>query len=279
MENLYCLDWFSGTKLSGPLVFDTAFPNGLGQIVSAAKPRNGYNRADMLACGAVVMHHDAYRDMGYHIQLDGGSLRELRMAGMTDTAIVRKLSSMSVRASRIDLAMDLFGSASITVPGVANAFERGAFKCVARKGTYTHGVGTENKGATLYIGGRQSERMLRVYNKASEMGIDNMHWTRFEFELKDEQAHAVQGVIVVNPTIADAFRAVWNSFVRVCEDSELSSIVGTTSATIPDIPRKAHSTIAWLLDQVVPAMVNFADSHPEIDVLELINNAYKSYKG
>ena len=258
----YSIDWFSGTKLSGPLVFDKAFPESMGQTVSTAKPRNGYNHADMLKCGAVILHHNQYRDMGYHAQFDGASIRELRNAGMTDTQFVRRLSSMSVKASRIDVAMDIFGSDDLTVASIANAVERGQIAAVTKKATYTHGVGGKTNGATLYLGSRQSERMLRVYDKAAESGLDDIKWIRLEFEIKDEQAHAVQGAIVVNNSIADVFRAVWDKFIRYCDVEALSSLVGETTATIPDVPRKVHSTVAWLLDQVIPAMVNFQEQHP-----------------
>jgi hypothetical protein len=275
----YSVDWFSGTKITGPLIFDTAFPQDMGQTVSTAKPRNGYNRGDMLRCGAVVLYHSKYRDMGYHAQFDGASLRELRMVGMTDTQIVRRLSSMAMKASRIDVAMDVFGSESLTVPAIANAVERGDIIAVTKKATYTHGVGGSANGATLYLGSRTSERMLRVYDKAAEQGIDGMRWLRLEFEIKEEQAHAVQRALVVNNEIAGIFRAIWASFVKKCAFVELDQAIGSTSVTIPDVPRKAHSTVVWLLDQVVPAMVNFQEQHPEIDILDLVVNAFTEYKG
>jgi hypothetical protein len=279
IEIQYSVDWFSCTKLTGPLVFDTAFPESMGQTVSTAKPRNGYNHADMLKCGAVVMHHNTYRDMGYHAQFSGASLWELRQVGMTDGQIVRRLSSMSAKASRIDIAMDIFGSESLTVPAIANAVERGDITAVTKKATFTHGVGGRTSGATLYLGSRASERMLRVYDKAAEQGIDGMKWLRLEFEIKEEQARAVQNALVVNNDTAGVFRAVWSSFMKKCDLVELNQTVGSTSVTIPDVPRKAHSTVAWLLDQVVPAMVSFQEQHPEIDILDLVVNAYTEYKG
>jgi DNA relaxase NicK len=119
--------------------------------------------------------------------------------------------------------------------------------------------------------------MLRVYDKAAEQGIDGMKWLRLEFEIKEEQAHAVQGALVVNNDVSGVFRAIWASFIKKCDLIELDQTVGSTSVTIPDVPRKAHSTVAWLLDQVVPAMVSFQDQHPEIDILGLVVNAYTEH--
>ena len=118
---------------------------------------------------------------------------------------------MGVRASRLDIAMDIFGSEGLTVPAIANAVEHGDIIAVTKKATYTHGVGGRTSGATLYLGSRTSERMLRIYDKAAEQGIDGMKWLRLEFEIKEEQARAVQNALVVNNEIAGIFRAIWAS--------------------------------------------------------------------
>ena len=41
-------------------------------------------------------------------------------------------------------------------------------------------------------------------------------------------------------------------------------------STIPESPRKFHNTLAWLLDQVSPAIVNYEREHEGVDVMALI---------
>ena len=274
----YCIDWISGTKIDGGFDLALILPDGLGHVVADARPQNGYNKGVITACGAIVLWHTAFPDMGWHMVMSGAALREIRAAGMDDRTLVRKLSARGIRFSRIDLAMDVFNSEWFTPYLFKGLIEEKRFKTRARLPTFTSGVGNVKNGATLYLGARTSPRMARIYDKAAESGVDGLVWTRIEFELKEERAQLMQNVLVTQMDVQTAFTATWKGYTLQCDDERINNLIGSTTATMPDIPRKAHNTIAWLLDQVVPAMINFQTEHPEVDILELMSNAYKSYK-
>lgn len=47
-----------------------------------------------------------------------------------------------------------------------------------------------SKGATIYFGSPKSDIRLRIYDKARERGLEDIHWIRSELQLRDEMATA-----------------------------------------------------------------------------------------
>jgi len=86
------------------------------------------------------------------------------------------------KPTRIDLALDLFDS-GITVEDVMLSYELEHAMNRQRKTQYIR----SSRGDTFYIGSRQSEKMMRVYDKAGEQAL-SADWVRYELELKGDAA-------------------------------------------------------------------------------------------
>lgn len=89
----------------------------------------------------------------------------------------------SITISRLDIAGDLLGSDRITVPFLQGYVRKDKFIC---KSTY-HSCIDGNKEMAIYFGSPQSDRRLRIYDKAMEQGEDGQ-WVRFEFQLRNDNA-------------------------------------------------------------------------------------------
>ena len=121
---------------------------------------------------------------------------------------------------------------------------------------------------TLYFGSRQSERMIRVY--------DRRGFTRLEFELKQKRADLIAKQIFRESEASEAFDIVlshlrdyvnfdaawWEEFV---------SGVGRAWATVTTPREITEATItSWLAHQVAPSLSTIHDLHPEDFVNDLI---------
>ena len=114
--------------------------------------------------------------MGVHVQLPGQALSAL---GVTKAlGICRELVGS---VTRIDVAVDTKGQSD-----AADVYGSYLAKTmVTRAQKVNMVIGTE--GNTVYVGSRTSERFLRVYDKAAQLGIEG-NWTRIEMECKGDRA-------------------------------------------------------------------------------------------
>lgn len=79
--------------------------------------------------------------------------------------------------TRVDIAMDI------------KDVEMGQWKWIDSKSRKTN-VWYDGKGnvETYYIGGKESEKKIRIYNKAVEQGLENEVWWRVEVQLRGKTA-------------------------------------------------------------------------------------------
>lgn len=74
-----------------------------------------------------------------------------------------------------------------------------------------------SQGVCCYLGSPQSDLRIRVYDKAAEQGYD-IHWTRFELQLRDEHAQAF--VDRIGGDAGKCFLGVLSHFCRVVVPSD-----------------------------------------------------------
>lgn len=138
-------------------------------------------------------------DMGVMIDIPGKGMASLRALGIGDEEVVGMLNG---RSSRIDVAIDVRGT---------NGVEPVAFwaECIRGK-KRGKSIVSEHGTETHYIGARSSERYTRIYNKALESGmrVDEVAWTRIEFELKGKVAHAAQSSILGGESVGNIARGL-----------------------------------------------------------------------
>ena len=91
------------------------------------------------------------------------------------------------RFTRVDVARD-FMAGEMTVEEVLDAYNSDGFTLsVTRPHLRKEGLDWYNdtrKGRTLYIGSRQSSRLLRAYEKGKQLGDEESAWLRVELELR-----------------------------------------------------------------------------------------------
>jgi hypothetical protein len=127
----------------------------LGATVARGKGRNGYSRADVVRRGDDVLatvYGGSARSGEVHVAVTGGACDEV-------VPVLRRLWPEH-RVSRADSALDFAADFdAMRATAIAFAVERGL-----KWSEITNSEG----GATLYVGSRTSEVMLRLYKKSEE---------------------------------------------------------------------------------------------------------------
>lgn len=159
--------------------------------------RYRYRQGFMAEVGGFEVYADGVQDgMGVHVRISGQGCRMMEEDPFFDWVGWFKYlrEGYAARFTRLDVAIDDEGY-SVPFATVLEAVETG--NCVRRGNSWQ--VIRSCKGGkfqqSLYLGSRESEAMLRVYEKGYELGGD-VPWLRFEAELKSKRAEAWVNVLL-----------------------------------------------------------------------------------
>ena len=120
-----------------------------------------------------------------------------------------ELTSHQAHISRIDIACDIYDD-KIDYQRVLTSVVKGHYICLSEKRRWIDG-----DERTIYFGSPQSNRLLRVYDKALEQGIEGK-WIRFEFQLRNESAMSVYLVQKTCPdlSIGELYAGILKNYIR-----------------------------------------------------------------
>lgn len=127
--------------------------------------------------------------------------------------------------------------------------------------------------ATIYVGSRRSDRLVRIYEKP---GLGETVYLRFEIEYKGPTASQVAYDLLNGSTIDEILR--WE--VEKIGDVDLSNLVTPHLVGHPHRPiviREKGNTEVWLIETVAPALKRFINDHntDSYDVIEAILDAMR----
>ena len=176
--------------------------------------------------------------MGIHTVYSGTALRNVNALELIAT-----LWALGAKFTRIDVCNDDFGEGITTVRDYVEMYQSGDYE--GRKRSW-HEIKSGNGGHTFYIGSRQSERMIRIYDKGSEQGLDADQWVRVELELKGDAAVGLAqhiGFYGANMQEID-FAGLMNAFVVFPNSTAWQRFPGAMF-TLPKTEKGERGTKAW----------------------------------
>lgn len=196
-----------------------------------------------------VMATEPNHRMGVHVSWAGSALRTVN-----PRAVLRQALAMGANVTRIDLAIDW--PKQMYLRALKGAADMGEIVTRARDWNLIEG----RAGTTLYVGSRESEKFLRIYDKAAETGTDTT-WYRIELECKGDFARGV--ALHVDGNGYDYFGDIIKGFVDWPTMSQWRD--ATDSPTLLEgIPRpeKRRDTYAWLMAAAAPSLAKvLLDDH------------------
>lgn len=265
MTLTFSIDWINYTALELGTRVLTSVPYPIkGVEWSPAMPAKGYNMSIENKQGCKISWHNKRDDMGVHCQYSGKCLNNYAIEGATTHMIAVHHNLSHDRCTRIDLALDARDE-RLKIASLASAVKHNQDKL--RVKTYSHIV-SQNGGETLYLGSRQSEQYLRIYNKAAEQEIDG-DWVRIELELKGSRAHQI-GAIVAQKSEIDMAQIARGMVKHIADfqDTNWQRIVGELAVSIAKARVDEPDTKGWLLGSVAPAMGRYIRETDDKTIIE-----------
>ncbi len=215
------------------------------------KSRFGYSAAfsPRFCVGPVVYCWPRDGEQHTHVQWSGSALLSHGRA----LDLLREVVERGDRVTRLDLALDVRDG---VVHAVYDAFQRGEVSTAARKSVLLR----SDSGDTVYLGSRSSEKFVRVYDKAGQMGVQGP-WVRIELELKGDAAMGIARHIVQegDQAIPGTIRSVVDCPTLPWWRRAFEGVPSVWGA--PKIARTPDRH-AWLLKQVAPAIIAMHRENP-----------------
>jgi len=261
METTSHLDWLSVTF---PVGFQQEILEAyVGQFKIAGHGNHGYAVRKETRMGVVLLD-DGSRQQGKNATFSGKALEQLRDTLGSDAPILRLALANRGRASRVDLALNVYNS-TLTPEHFWKALKAGD---VITKTAGFKGIDDEGQGMnTLYIGSRKSDRFMRIYDKALEQHMDGTAWLRLELQCRRLVARSYVERLGKMDNIRPFVNRALDEFASFPTLEEYRQAVSEDDAEIPVQGRQLPQFWKWMQSQVIPAMVSRAIAFPEEEVL------------
>lgn len=169
--------------------------NHFGGSSKLDRGMHGYDEVFSILGSGFIMWHSERLDMGIHVSIPAKALSvyaEMYQKDTLSSLLIHMRKDWKGTATRIDIAHD---TPCIHIDTVIEAVENGELVTPAKKVTLMKSMRGE-PGATVYIGSPNSDRRVRIYDKAAEQGLDGEVWTRFETQYRKKYADQVVDYIL-----------------------------------------------------------------------------------
>lgn len=219
------------------------------------------------------MRNPNRQDMGIHIAYSGKTLNTYRDNDVNVIDVLRWHLSRHATCSRIDLAFDIRDSA-MKISELYEFLKTGMAVTTAK--TYQLIIGNDG-GCTLYLGSRQSEAFLRIYDKGIESG-EGGNWLRVELELKSSKAQFAAYTMSNAP---DEKTFQWaqswlNGFVSF-PDTTWRDLLHREAIPLASANKPERDTRKWLVETVAPAMGKYMNRTGDYEVLSAFMAVLRSF--
>lgn len=276
IDNAWSIDWISVTFKNG--ISDTDVRSALSfgfkpKQWTVGTPRYGYAHMIQHPFGHLIMSNPGRPDMGVHVSFSGRSLRTIAEGGHSALSMLEWGLREGGKVTRLDLAIDVKDEA-IDIPALAECERVKEAPGAARKWSIVRG---QDGGCTAYIGSRQSEKFLRIYDKAVESGDRSRAWTRFELEIKGDAAKTVAGSFLAlktgdhAPYIKGIMKQMFNP-----TDALYQAIMSADAVHIPATRDTDDRTLEWLLGSVAKTFARTIARRSDVDVAKMFLDAVEA---
>lgn len=146
-------------------------------------------------------------------------------------------SLYNAKISRLDVACDLLDDDLITIDFLIQQIKERKLVTKAREISSPNELMKNGEFCdshdTIYVGKkRQSDRFLRIYDKAVEQGLFDVKWLRFEFQMQNENATSFYlNLVECFGDWSSCYYGVLNDYLRFTADANDKSVNSTRLKT------------------------------------------------
>ena len=221
---------------------------------------HGYSASYQTEDGVICSWNDDRQEMGYHVVLGGSAIRALcTRKELSQETLLREVIRSGASVTRLDLATDL-REVSIQLSSIWSALESGHNRGSSRKFGQ---IVSNDGGHTIYVGSRQSEKFIRVYDKAAQEGLPQELWFRFEIETKGMVARALAKLLLDTGQWKNIFDGCALGMVDLRPNSSFEEFFrkGDVPIGVPKLERQTDRE-RWIAEQVVAAVAKHYIENP-----------------
>lgn len=219
-ENIILFDWVSfvvfGVDDPDYVIELLGLINFNWTIVNGAK---GYKYRKY--CNSISIHYDGPANQGIWCEISGQGCRFLETYGIDffDLFEIINNSDGFMHLTRLDIALDDHVGL-LDIDKICK--DTLNLNWVSRFRNYH--VNYTSGGNSVQLGSRQSNALVRIYDKAAERELDNtvIHWVRVELQLRDERANEFIKMLKLMPA-GELFVSVLNNYLRFVKPNKTES--------------------------------------------------------
>lgn len=222
-EDLILVDWLTFTSTAWPVLMlqeQMGLADQSWDVLDHGF--HGY-RSAIVFNGVTIMYDGHKEDMGVCVEISGQGCRALETYGHIDWPVFFEFLMADVNEfhiTRLDLAFD---DHSGILDKVRLKLDTDDHFYRSRSRTWEVRYGS--KGFSIYHGSRQSDIMIRIYDKAAERGLfDGTHWIRVEMQLRDDNASGAIKAYCNIQDLGQVFGGLLANYLSYLEESEDSNI-------------------------------------------------------
>lgn len=227
-ENLILVDWITFTTKSWSVVqlkeamgLDTVNWELMEYGRYGYKCREVFNGVSILYEGR--LDDDGNDTMGVCVECSGQGCRALETFGHVEwlTMIAALMDEQNdFNITRLDLAYDDHTGILDKLRLKLDTDDHN-YRSKFRNWEIRYG----QSGFSIYHGSKQSQVMIRIYDKAAERGLlDGTHWIRVELQLRDENASGACAAYLQHEQLGLVFSGILSNYLVYCEECEDSNI-------------------------------------------------------
>lgn len=267
MRTSIALDYMSATtKIHSVAQVLSRFSFGVDteQWISV-KAQNGYESAMKHPYGHMISWTSKRDDMGVNVLFTGRPLKEIHDRGYNTFEMLKALFEAEFKFSRIDLAIDIF-DVKIDLEELQRAPRTGSVNKLPV--LIKDGPNCE-EGATLYVGSWQSDKFIRIYDKAGEQELSGMLWYRCELVVKGKTAtKIVAKIILMTDNEVGKFTQGVVLGMYNPENETFQSAMDATPERVSSTKDTSHNTYDWLMSSVSKTLARVILELPHHDVMK-----------
>lgn len=209
-ENLILFDWLTFTSHCDS-------PETVMQLLGLKdvpwqkmdRGRNGYRQRYYFENISIL--YDGADNMGVCVDMSGTGCRAFETyskIGWDELMQILYFSSGDYNVTRLDMAFDDH-TGILDIDELRDDTDEHLYVSRSRAWKVEYG----SAGTTIYHGSPKSNMYIRIYDKAAERDLQDVHWIRVELQMRDEIATGFIEGLMIHP-VGDQFRGVLHNYLR-----------------------------------------------------------------
>lgn len=213
-ENLILFDWLTFTSHSDSpeSIMETL---GLKDVPwqKMEKGRNGYRQRFFFENISILF--DGADNMGVCVDMSGTGCRAFETYSSINWEELMQIlyfNSGDYNVTRLDMAFDDH-TGILDIDVLQDDTDDHMYVSKSKKWEVDYG----SEGITIYHGSPKSNMYIRIYDKAAERKLEDVHWIRVELQMRDEIATGFIDGLMKQP-VGIQFRGVLHNYLRYVRD-------------------------------------------------------------